>query len=286
LIFHKRILMNLQCIQCNGAIVLPLDLKTFSCPSCSTAYKGRPNYLRCENHERLLARYGEKYLRNKVLNNNADLVYSRVSGGSLSTDDREDVRAFSRFVAMHARAGVVLDVGCGPLRLPAYLRRLKEAGSEIIGLDPMDLSDFDGFRIVGNSEYIPLPSRSVDTIIFATSLDHVVDLEATIKEAKRVVTENGVVIVWMGDQSRPWWRRLGSSFKILWKSLRAGYLLHRYRIYPPEVVVYVPSWAVDAFHSFHESPRYVIRVMERHGLHLSVYDYRARDQVFISFKAA
>jgi SAM-dependent methyltransferase len=278
--------MNLQCIQCGGALVLPLELKIFSCPSCLTEYKGGGHYLRCDNHEKLLARYGKKYLRNKVLNNNADLVYSRVSGGSLSTDDREDVRAFSRFVAIHARAGVVLDVGCGPLRLPAYLKRLKEAGSKIIGLDPMDLSDFDGFRIVGNSEYIPLPSRSVDTIIFATSLDHVVDLGATIKEAKRVVSEGGVVIVWMSDQSRPWWRRLGSGFRILWKSMRAGYLLHRYRIYPPDVVVYVPSWAVDAFHSFHESPGYVIREMEKHGLRRSVYDYRARDEVFICFRAS
>lgn len=278
--------MKLRCIQCGGALVLPLELKTFSCPSCSTVYKGGAHYLRCENHERLLARYGKQYLRNKVLNNNADLVYSRVSGGSLSTDDREDVREFSRFVEIHARAGVVLDVGCGPLQLPAYLKKLKEAGSKIIGLDPMDLSDFDGFRVVGNSEYIPLPSRSVDTIIFATSLDHVVDLEATIKEAKRAVCEDGVIIVWMSDQSKPWWRRLGSSFKILWKSLRAGYLLHRYRIYPPDVVVYVPSWAVDAFHSYHESPRYVTEAMERHGLRRIAYEYRARDEVFICFKAS
>lgn len=249
-------------------------------------YTGGDRYLRCETHALLLARYGERYLRNKVLNNNADLVYGRVAGGSLSTDDREDVRAFSEFVAAHARSGTVLDVGCGPLRLPAYLERLKAAGAEIIGLDPIDSSDFDGFRVVGSSEFIPLPAASVGTVIFATSLDHVVDLGKTLSEARRVIRPGGVLIVWMCDQRRPWWRKLFSGLRVRWKSLQAGYPLYRYRIYPPDVVVYIPSWAVDPFHCYHENPDDLTRQMARAGFRRTVLDYRGRDEVFLCFEAA
>ncbi len=278
--------MNFQCIQCGMELGLPLTLQRFTCPSCALGYTGGASYLRCEIHAKLLAEFGEQYLRNRVLNNNADLVYSRVEGGSLSTDNREDVRAFSGFVGAHARSGTVLDVGCGPLRLPAYLQHLKAAGAEIIGLDPIDSHDFDGFRIVGNSEFMPLPAASIDTIIFATSLDHVVDLGTTLSEARRVIRPGGVLIVWMSDQRRPRWRKLLSGLRLRWKSLQAGYPLYRYRIYPPNVVVYIPSWAVDPFHCYHENPDDLTRQMAHAGFRRAVQDYRGRDEVFLCFEAA
>lgn len=277
--------MNFQCIQCGKVLSLPLTPQKFTCPSCSMVYTGGARYLRCETHAKLLAKFGEQYLRNKVLNNNADLVYSRVVGGSLSTDDREDVRAFSEFVVTHARFGTVLDVGCGPLPLPAYLKSLKAAGAEIVGLDPIDSPDFDGVRIVGNSEFTPLPAASVDTVIFATSLDHVVDLGATISEARRVIRPGGVLIAWMSDHKRSWWRWLLSGLKVRWRSLRAGYPMHHYRIYPPDVVVYIPSWAVDPFHCYHENPDDLTRKMVRAGFRRTVLDYRGRDEVFLCFEA-
>jgi SAM-dependent methyltransferase len=277
--------MNFQCARCGHPLFLPTSLARIDCAGCGMNYYGNTSRLSYEPHDQLLERFGERYLRNKVLNNNADLVYGKVAGGSLSTADRDDVQAFVRFVDAYAVHGVVLDIGCGPLPLPEYLRNLKASGADIVGLDPLDSNDFQGFRITGCSELMPLPAGSVDTAIFATSLDHVVDLTTTIAETRRVVRTGGRVIVWMSDQYRPWWRRILGFTKARLKACFSSYPGHRYRIYPHGVVLYVPPWAVDPFHSYHESPMDLSRDMRRGGFVQTALDYRAKDEVFLCFEA-
>lgn len=183
------------------------------------------------------------------------------------------------------KGSTLLDIGCGPLALPAYLQGPKNAGVAILGLDPIPSHDFEGFRIVGCSEFMPLPSNIINTAIFATSLDHVVDLEATIEETKRVLNSNGRVLVWMGDQYRPWWKRLLSYAKSMVLAISKGYPDHRYKLFPPDIVVYVPAWAVDPFHSYYESPLHLVKIMEKHGFRRIAYEYRRKDEVFICFAA-
>ncbi len=278
--------MNFQCAECSRSLIIPEGEIKFNCEGCGMRYAAGKDFLRYYPHQLLLDRFAEKYLRNRVLNNNAEIVYQNGQGGSLSTEDRDDVAAFSRFVSAHVTGRVLLDIGCGPLPLPGYLRSPKEAGMEIIGIDPIPARDFGGFRIVGCSEFMPLPPGSVDTAIFATSLDHVVDLDTTIKETRRVLRRGGRVIIWMGDQGRPWWRRTLSYLKSRFRGIFAPFPAHRYKLFPPDVVVYVPAWAVDPFHSFHESPRFVTQVMERYGFRRAAYDYRAKDEVFMCFEAS
>lgn len=277
--------MIFQCARCRHRFDASIVQTEFACPSCGMSYKGGERSLSYDPHDQLLERFGEKYLRNKILNNNADLVYIKVAGGSLSTGDREDVRAFAHFVDGHAKFGTVLDIGCGPLPLPEYLRALQLKGAEVIGLDPLPSENFQGFRIVGCSEFMPVPDNSVDTAIFATSLDHVVDLDATIAETRRVVRKGGRVIVWMSDQHKPWWRKILSFIKARLKAWITKYPEYRYRIYPGGVVLYIPPWAVDPFHSYHESPVALTREMQRGGFARVALDYRAKDEVFLCFEA-
>lgn len=277
--------MEFQCASCATNLDIQYGLNEVSCEGCGMRYSMGEKYLQYYPHQMLLEKFSEKYLRNRVLNNNAEIVYRSGQGGSLSTEDRNDVAAFSRFVLEQLQGKVLLDIGCGPLPLPAYLRGPRDAGMEIIGLDPIPSSDFEGFRIVGCSEFMPLPSKTIDTAIFATSLDHVVDLDTTLDETKRVLRNNGRVIVWMGDQYRPRWRRVLSYLKSRVRAIMAPYPDYRYKLFPPDVVVYVPSWAVDPFHSYHESPLHLFKIMEKHGFRRIAYEYRAKDEVFICFEA-
>jgi SAM-dependent methyltransferase len=249
-------------------------------------YQAKTNYLQYFPHQLLLKRFSKAYLRNRVLNNNAEIVYRSGQGGSLSTADRGDVAEFSRFVLEHMKGTVLLDIGCGPLPLPAYLRGPRKVGMKIIGLDPIPSNEFEGFRIVGCSEFMPMRCSSIDTVVFATSLDHVIDLDATLRETRRVLNGNGCVLVWMGDQYRPWWRRVLSWGKSRLQGLLEPYPAYRYQVFPPDVVVYAPEWAVDPFHSYHESPLNLIKIMEKYGFRLSAYEYRSKDEVFICFEIA
>ena len=278
--------MRFQCAFCSAPFDIRSELCDFDCESCGAKYRSGDRYLQSFPHQVLLEKFSEKYLRNRVLNNNAEIVYQSGQGGSLSTEDRDDVAAFSRFVMDHIRGKVLLDIGCGPLNIPAYLRGPRDAGIEIIGLDPIPSKDFEGFRIVGCSEFMPCPSNSIDTAIFGTSLDHVVDLDTTIFETKRVLGVKGRVLVWMGDQHRPWGRRLLSYLKSRLLAVKAPYPAYRYQVFPPDVVVYRPGWAVDPFHSYHESPFHLTKLMEIHGFRRIAYKYRAKDEVFICFELA
>ena len=277
--------MELQCARCCSPLALPSVRSAFTCQSCGTAYYGGAGFLRYKFDDWLFERFGEQYLRNRVLNNNAEIAYRNESVGSLSTGDREDVTKFAIYVAGHSHQGRVLDVGCGILPLPGYLSMVAQRGDELLGLDPMDSDAFQGFRIVGCSEYIPLPDASLDTVIFGTSLDHVCDIDATMRETRRVLRKGGRVIIWMGDKSQSIARGIMVWARQRIKSLIKGYPTYRYTLLPNGTVMYVPPWAADAFHSYKESPDDVTRRMGRADFRLVDMDYQGRDQVFLCFEA-
>lgn len=272
--------MKLYCPGCRAELA---DGGKARCVSCGLSYVREAGYFRYDFDSLLFARFRKHYLLNKVLNNNGLISYQLLQEGSVSLPSRADVQRFLGFLETHAGRGALLDAGCGTLELPGYLHFSQNAPSEIVGLDPIDNRSFLGFRVVGCTEFMPFGDATFDTVVFATSLDHVCSLTATAAEVDRVLRPGGKVVVWMGDRSRSLWQRIRGALGTWRKNLREGYQTDRYWRYPNGIVLLVPSGAVDPFHAYDEDPRAIVRLFTARGVVLEAQEARTRDEVFLSF---
>ena len=158
-----------------------------------------------------------------------------------------------------------------------------------MGLDVMP-TEFEGFRIKGCAEFLPLPDGGVDVVVFATSLDHVCDLDATLREVRRVLAAGGRCCVWMSDRKpygkqfllydrpeRGFLRRVGIDLpkqvganlrdgRRLWYGIFHYFTRGRYWDYENGSVFYCPPGAIDPFHSFFESPAEITALAAKYGL--------------------
>ena len=132
---------------------------------------------------------------------------------NLAVGARQDSQDFALFCNCH---GLVLDVGCGPQSWPSYFKRREEA--TYVGVDPL-VQDVPGefVRLRGLAEFLPFRTGVFDHVLFATSLDHLVDPLAALEAAARVCKPAGEIDVWLGEKGvgapRPavspeWYRRL------------------------------------------------------------------------------
>lgn len=146
------------------------------------------------------------------LERNGLVSYEHDPTANLSVGPREDASAFFEFAQLE---GLVLDVGCGPQRLPSYAR---EFAGTLVGIDPLlgELPrDFAFVRGIG--EYLPFRDDLFDRVLFATSLDHTLSPRRALAEAHRVVKPSGTIAVWFGEprerdispeESQDWYERL------------------------------------------------------------------------------
>lgn len=256
------------------------------CPGCGFPYEIADDYIRYDPDPLLKERFEKDWVLWKVLSNNGYISYVHLKEGSVSLPEREDVNRFRAFLERNLRRGFLLDVGCGPLEIPGYLMLDDPAGIQAIGLDPMDDIEFRGAKVIGCAEFLPWPDQAIDTIVFATSLDHVCSLDTTIQECHRVLNPGGRVIVWMSDRERKKniFRRLRRSIVNLIRHLVKGYPVHKYTIYSNGVVLYTPHGAVDPYHAFAESPGVLTGIMKKHGFRLVDQEYRSVDEVNLCFE--
>jgi len=292
--------MDYKCAQCGAMLIIPPNGEgNLACTYCGFIYTYSKYYLKYDFDKLLFKRFKKKYLLNKVLNNNGFLGYHFLQEGSLSLSGREDVSDFKKYILSQISQGKILDVGCGILDLPGYLDFERKDGFEFFGIDPIDDKSFKGVRITGCAEFMPFPDNLFDTLIFATSLDHVCSVERTIWEAYRVLSEGGKVIIWMADPSVTWTEKLRTKVVGLISNVRkpsspwvdvfniapSTFLrVSNYAIYPNLTVLYVPKGAVDPFHASHESPRRIISIMKRAKFILYDKQYRHRNEVFLCFR--
>ena len=120
---------------------------------------------------------------------------------SCAVDQRPDARLFSGFIAPYLH-GRVLDIGCGPLKIPIYLRNYPV--EYLSGLDPLEPFQPHPFEFVqGFAEFLPWENTTFDVAIAATSLDHTLDLNLALSEIKRVLKPGGLFLVWewFGDHA-------------------------------------------------------------------------------------
>lgn len=114
---------------------------------------------------------------------------------SCSVGGHGGAAAFRTFIAP-VLAGRVLDVGCGPQPLPAYLEGYPLA--LITGLDPLPPAAAPhpfAFHL-GGAEQVPWAAGAFQTVLAATSLDHVLDPLAVLDEITRVLAPGGHFLCW------------------------------------------------------------------------------------------
>lgn len=92
--------------------------------------------------------------------------------------------------------GRVLDIGCGPQPVPRYLEGYPL--DFVFGIDPLSSNkDHPFFFIQGVGEFLPWDDRSFETVVAATSLDHVLLPDRALQEIRRVLKDNGHFVAWV-----------------------------------------------------------------------------------------
>ena len=269
-----------QCISCRSIFENEKNGK-YTCQRCGEEYDMGEKYLKTFFDKKLFNSYRKDYLLNKTLNNNGYMSYQFLKEGSISLPDREDVKRFCNFIKENYCGRVILDVGCGVMNIPGYLMLDNRNELELIGIDPIDDNNFDGLRIVGCSEFVPLTDDSVNTIIFATSMDHVCNLRRTVQESHRLLSEKGKVLVWMSDRSMSILNKTGSWIHQKLRSWKLGYPVNKYYVYENWTVLGVPPGGVDPFHSYHETPKKIVKIFNDNGFQLLLEKKFSRNEVFL-----
>lgn len=121
-----------------------------------------------------------------------DEEYANEPADSCSVEGNVYALRFKQFIAPYLN-GNVLDIGCGPVALPIYL---KDYPLEFVyGIDPLPAHEAHPFhfeQII--TEFLPWEDNSFQTILACTSLDHVLLLDKAMREIIRVM-ENGAILL-------------------------------------------------------------------------------------------
>jgi ubiquinone/menaquinone biosynthesis C-methylase UbiE len=85
--------------------------------------------------------------------------------------------------------GKLLDIGCGTNEL---VRQYRGDG---LGVDVYQWGDVD--LVVGDSAKLPFQNKAFDTITIVAALNHIPNRRAVLKEAHRVISDEGKIIITM-----------------------------------------------------------------------------------------
>ncbi|MBV8269122.1 MAG: methyltransferase domain-containing protein [Planctomycetaceae bacterium] len=89
----------------------------------------------------------------------------------------------------------VLDLGCGKGRFAA---RLAESGADVVGIDlsAAMLAEAEGLALVrGSARRLPFASASFDAVVAVEVFEHLADVDAALREARRVLRPGGVLAI-------------------------------------------------------------------------------------------
>lgn len=113
---------------------------------------------------------------------------------------RNDALAFGEFCGYN---GKVLDIGCGPHKIPSYIKYKRNEQAEYFGIDVLPGEHPKELNFVqAMGEHLPFRDSLFDVTVSGTSLLHYVDVKAGIKEALRVTKPEGYLCIWLGTKSK------------------------------------------------------------------------------------
>ena len=182
------------CPNCRGSIELTESEGT-ECLSCGELYRRLPYSWELIPSSLKSLELLETW---QQLQENGLIAYTEDPENNLSIGERLDCLNFARFCRFD---GLVLDVGCGIQPWPSYFASFSER-TRFIGVDPLvgeSPADYLQIRSVG--EFLPFVDQTFDHILFATSLDHVIDPIQSLTEARRISKQNGEIDIWISEKS-------------------------------------------------------------------------------------
>jgi SAM-dependent methyltransferase len=143
-----------------------------------------------------------------------------------------------RFIGDHSKPSRVLDAGCGTGLNLTMLRAYGRATGVDISPVGLNLCQASGQRSLArvNLKRLPFHDGSFDVITSLDVLEHIDDPEAVLRELRRVLSADGVVIITL------------PAFKHLWSEHDVA-LSHFRRYNRPEIEAIVRDWGFDVEHS-------------------------------------
>lgn len=158
----------------------------------------------------------EKWKAWNQLQDNGVVAYENNPTSNLGIGPRQDFISFGEFCDYR---GLILDIGVGPQELPTHFEYVKSSHPyKIIGIDPLVGTQPRKFPFVlGLGEYLPFKDGLFDRVLYATSLDHFINPVETLLEAKRVLKNDGIICIWIGEkdantprpkESPDWYKKL------------------------------------------------------------------------------
>lgn len=198
-----------------------------------------------------------------------------LSGGELAAQ-------FGNFLQLD---GVVLDVGCGPQATrPKYIR----PDVNYVGLDPLvGLKQREFPFLHGIAEAMPVADGSVDTVVFCSSLDHMIDYRLALAEAARVLKPDGklqMAVDVVEDDHATQGRYLdivGRGLRQLWLAITNYGVVSGLRYVATIAGRGIPDGAKDHFHVEFPSVDDIKAELQKHGLIVD-RSHPYADMVFLS----
>jgi len=192
----RQLAALLACPACGTALAPAADATDVTCPGCGATYERLAFAWDLTPPRAHLT--AEAWATWEELQANGVVAYEADPQNNLGIGEREDYNLFQRFADLR---GLVLDIGCGPQEWPSHFS--DEPGrAEFVGIDPLVGERPARYtRVRGLAEHLPFATGAFDQAVFATTLDHFVDPVLALAEARRVVSSEGTIDIWLGHKS-------------------------------------------------------------------------------------
>jgi|MTBAKSStandDraft_2_1061841.scaffolds.fasta_scaffold03407_11 SAM-dependent methyltransferase len=144
--------------------------------------------------------FSEKWKTWSELQNNGVVSYDMDPTHNLGIGKRKDFLDFMEFCDFR---GLVLDIGCGPQKLPTHFEFCTNKKVSFVGIDPLIGDQPKEYLFVrGLAEFLPFRPELFDQVLLVTSMDHFIDPVKSLVEAKNVLKKDGHIFIWIGEKKK------------------------------------------------------------------------------------